>query len=119
MNNINVSNSIIGTLNTGSIGVVDQSISALVQTGDAELARAVKALSEAILKSTDLSRNQKNELMESLSVISAEAAAPKERRRSAVARTLLESAVKVTGLANDITDICQKWWPVLAAAFAV
>jgi hypothetical protein len=33
LNNINVSNSVVGTINTGSIGMVDQSITALVQTG--------------------------------------------------------------------------------------
>jgi hypothetical protein len=119
MQNINVSNSVVGTINTGSIGVVDQSISALVQTGEAELANAVKALSEAVLSSADLTSNRKNELIETLSVVAAEAAAPKERRRSSVARALLDNAIKVTGFANDIADVCQKWWPIVVAAFAV
>jgi hypothetical protein len=117
LHNINVSNSVIGTLNTGSIGTVDQSITALVQCGEPALAEAVKTLSEAILQSGDLSRNQKNELVESLSVISKEAATPKESRQNTVALALLEKAMKVTALANDITDVCQKWWPVLLAAF--
>lgn len=118
MQNINVSNSVVGTINTGSIGVVDQSISALIQVGEPELAKAVKALSEAILSSQDLTSNQKNELVETLSVISSEATAPKEKRRSVVARALLENAMKITSFANDISDVCQKFWPVLAAAFA-
>lgn len=117
MNNINVSNSVVGTINTGTIGVIDQSISALVQTGQPELAQAVKELSEAILKSGDLTSNQKAELVEGLSVVAEEASAPKERRRSSVARTILENASKVIALADDITDVCQKWWPVLMAAF--
>lgn len=119
LHNIHVNNSVVGTINTGSIGTVDQSISALVQSGEPALADAVKALSEAILQSGDLTRNQKNELVESLSVISKEAATPKESRQNTVALSLLEKAMKVTALANDITDICQKWWPVLAAAFVV
>lgn len=118
LNNIHVSNSIVGTINTGSIGTVDQSITALTQVGEPELAEAVKSLSEAILQSGDLTRNQKNELIESLSVISKEAAAPKEARQSTVALSLLEKAAKITSVANDITDICKKWWPVLAAAFS-
>lgn len=117
LHNIHVNNSVVGTINTGSIGTVYQSISALVQCGEPALAEAVKALSEAILQSADLTRNQKNELVESLSVISREAATPKESRQNTVALSLLEKAVQVTALANDITDICQKWWPVLAAAF--
>jgi hypothetical protein len=118
LHNISVSNSVVGTINTGSIGTVDQSITALIQTGEPALAEAVKSLSEAILQSGDLTRNQKNELVESLSIIAKEAAAPKEARRNTVATALLERAMKVTALANDITDVCQKWWPVLLAAFS-
>lgn len=50
LNNISVNNSVVGTINTGSLGTVDQSISALVQTGDPGLAEAIKGLSEAILQ---------------------------------------------------------------------
>lgn len=117
LHNIHVNNSVVGTINTGSIGTVDQSISALVQSGEPALAQAIKALSEAILQSGDLTRNQKNELIESLSVISKEVVTPKDARQNTVALSLLEKAMNVTALANDITDVCQKWWPVLLAAF--
>lgn len=117
MHNINLSNSVVGTINTGTIGSVDQSISALIQTGEPDLANAVKELSEAILRSADLTLNQRNELIETLSFISAEAATPKDRRRGVVARTLLESAAKITGLANDLCEIGQRCWPLLYAAF--
>ena len=118
LHNISVNNSVVGTINTGSIGTVDQSISALVQCGEPALAEAVKTLSEAILQSGDLTRNQKNGLIENLSVISKEAATPKDARQNTVALALLEKAMKVTALANDITDICQKWWPVLLTTFS-
>ena len=119
LHNISVNNSVIGTINTGSIGTVDQSISALVQIGEPKLAEAIKALSETILQSGDLTRNQKNELVESLSVISKEAVTPKDARQNTVALSLLEKAMKVTALANDIADVCQKWWPVLIATFEI
>ena len=119
LHNISVNNSVVGTINTGSIGTVDQSITALIQTGEPALAEAVKALSEAILESGDLTRNQKNELIESLSIVAKEAASPQDARRNTVALSLLEKSMKVAELANDITDVCQKWWPVLAAAFSV
>jgi len=119
LNNISVNNSVVGTINTGSIGSVDQSISALVQLGEPALAEAIKSLSEAILQSAELTRNQRNELVEIMSVLAREAATPKEARRSTVAQTLLDKAMKITSLANDITDVCQKWWPVLVAAIGV
>jgi hypothetical protein len=117
MNNISVKNSVVGTINTGSIGTVDQSISALIQLGESESAEAFKSLAEAILQSGDLTRNQQNELIEILSVLSKEAATPPQSRENSVAHTLLEKAIKISSVANDITDICQKWWPVLAAVF--
>lgn len=117
LNNISVTNSVVGAINTGSIGTIDQSISALVQIGEQNLSEAIKALSEAILQSGDLSRNQKNELIECLSVISKEAATPNEVRQNTAALSLLEKAMKVTALANDVADVCQKYWPVLVAAF--
>lgn len=117
MNNIKVSNSVVGTINTGSIGTVDQSISALIQTGEPALADAIKQLSEAVIGSGDLTQNQKNELIESLSVIAGEAASPKERHRKTVVASLLERATQITSVASDITDVCQKLWPVIQAAF--
>jgi hypothetical protein len=117
LNNILVSNSVVGTINTGSIGTVDQSISALVQVGTPELAEALKSLSEAVLQSNDLTRNQRNEVIEALSVIAKEAVTPPEMRQNTVAQSMLENAIKITSLANDIGDVCQKWWPVLVAAF--
>jgi hypothetical protein len=38
-------------------------------------------------------------------------------RQNTVAQSMLENAIKITSLANDIGDVCQKWWPVLVAAF--
>ncbi len=117
LHNIHVSNSVVGFINTGSIGTVDQSISALIQTGKPEMADAVKNLSEAILRSGDLTPNQKNELIESLSVIVKEAVTPKETRQNTVALSLLEKAKNATSVAKDISEICQKLWPVLHAVF--
>ncbi len=57
--NIHVNNSVVGTINTGSIGTVDQSITALTQSGEPALAQAIKGLSEAILQSGDLTQNPK------------------------------------------------------------
>ena len=117
MNNISVNNSVVGTINTGSIGTIDQSISALIDLGESESANAIKKLTEAILQSGDLTKNQSKELIEILSVLAKEAATPPETRKNSVANILLEKAIKISSVANDITDICQKWWPVLAAVF--
>jgi hypothetical protein len=118
LNNIKVSNSVVGTINTGSIGTVDQSISVLQQAGEPGVAEALKALSEAVLRSGDITANQRNALIETLSVLAREAASPKETRQNTVAVSLIERASKVTELANDVADVCAKYWPVLLATFS-
>lgn len=117
LNNINVSNSVVGTINTGTIGTVDQTISALIQLGEPTLAEAVKKLSESIISSNDLSKSQQNELMEVISAVSAEAASPPEKRKNTVAKMLLEQGSKTIILANDIADVFQRYWPVLVDFF--
>jgi hypothetical protein len=117
LNNIAVNNSVVGTINTGSIGSLDQSISALVQLNEPQLAQAFKELSEAILQSGDLTKNQRNELVEALNAISREAATPPDNRQNTVALSLLERAEKITSMANDISEICQRCWPAIAAIF--
>jgi hypothetical protein len=53
LNNIHVSNSEIGVLNTGVIENVDSALTVLKQEGNAELAAAVTDLSEAVIKASD------------------------------------------------------------------
>jgi len=117
LNNINVSNSVVGTINTGTIGAVDQTISALIQLGEPSLAEGIKSLTEAVIGSSDLSENQKNELIEILGAVASEAATPKEERKNLVVKTLLERGEQILSVANDITDVAQKWWPVLLGVF--
>src|SRR5690606_26935913 len=109
-----VSNSVVGSINTGSIGTIDQSITVLKQMGEQDVGSALKGLSEAVLKSGDLTTNHKNEIIEILSVLSREAASPKESRQRTIAAPLLEKASKLTSMAADISDVCSKLWPVVA-----
>ena len=118
LNNISVNNSVVGSINTGSIGSLDQSISVLVQLSEPGLAHAFKELSEGILKSNDLTGNQRNELIESLNIIAKEAATPPDQRQNTVALALLDRVQMITSIATDISDLCQRYWPVIAAVFA-
>ena len=117
LNNINISNSVVGTINTGYLNSVDQTITALNGLGESSIAEAIKELTEATIKSNDLGTNQKNELIEILGVLASEAATPSEERKRVITKNLLERGIQLTKLANDITEITQKWWPVLLVAF--
>ena len=118
MNNIHVSNSVIGTINTGSIGTIDQTISALIQLGEVSIATAVKELTEAIINSSNLTPNQKNKLVETISFVSTEAATPKENRKTAIGVDLLDNGLKIIKVADDLFDVYQKYWPILVSVFS-
>ena len=64
MNNISISNSQIGVLNTGSIEKIDAAIT-LSKGTDAEIvARHINNLIDAVIQSNDIDNNEKNEIID-------------------------------------------------------
>jgi len=106
LNNIHVSNSEVGVLNTGTIENVDATVTVLKTEGNMELAEAVTALSEAVIKSREIADNDKNKILELLSSLSEEALAPKEKRKTAVAKILLS---ELSDMLGGITTISAIW----------
>lgn len=106
LNNIHVTNSEIGVLNTGTIENVDSTVTVLKTAGNAELANAITALTEAVIKSTEISVNQKDQALELLGTLSEEAVAPKEKRKLAVVRVLLS---ELSGVLGGVASLAQVW----------
>jgi hypothetical protein len=98
-NNITIKDSTVGVVNTGYIGTVDSAISVLEDSGDKAAADALRKLSEEVANATQISAQVKNDVLELLSVLAAEAAAPKEQRRSRAMLAMAESlALYLKGL---------------------
>ncbi|WP_139800624.1 hypothetical protein [Geothermobacter hydrogeniphilus] len=106
LNNIHVTNSEIGVLNTGTIQSMDGTVTILKSDGNPEIATAVTSLSEAIIKSAEISTNQKNQILELITSIAEEVVAPKEKRKTAVAKALLSELSTVLG---GITSLSSVW----------
>ncbi len=106
LNNIKIDNSTIGVLNTGNIETVDVAITSLKQSGDQSVGTALLAVSEAILANAEINNELKNHLVEILSVLAAEATAPKERRRNTAMRPLLS---ELATLMSGIGSLSQLW----------
>jgi len=109
LNNIHVSNSEIGVLNTGTIENVDSTVTVLKSEGSTALAAAVTMLSEAVIKSAEVNAEQKNQILELLGTLSQEAVAPKEKRKLSVARTLL---TELSGILSGVSTLAQVWQKV-------
>lgn len=119
LNHIQVTNSNIGVLNTGNLEIIDSAITQLNQdAGAAGVSKAISELVNAIGASNELSPEKRNEAIEILSVIASEATAPKDKRRGAVIKPLLNSLGTIIQSAASLIQIWQSLGPVIAAFFA-
>lgn len=115
MHNINVNNSTVGVINSGSIGTIDAAITVLKQSDDTRLVEALKKLSEAIISSNEIQTDAKNQLLEILSVLSAEATAPKEQRHTTVISALMSRFHELVSLTKDLSALWAQWGPVITS----
>jgi hypothetical protein len=118
LNNIKVDRSTIGVLNTGIIGTVDAAVTVLKQSGEPNAAEIFSKLTESVANDSELTSDQKNQILELLSVLSTEATAPKAKRRGAAMMPLLG---RLSTLASGTAAVAQLWAqysPTIARLFS-
>ena len=91
LNNINVEKSVIGSINTGNIGQIDVALSNIRNGGDDKLADNIKEFTEAVLASTELTIEMKNEIVEQLSFLSGQATVPQESQKRSIIKPILST----------------------------
>ena len=120
LHNINVSNSNIGVLNSGQLEIIDTAITQLNQEAGSEaVSAAVSKLAAEIASSNELSIETKNEALEILSLIAAEATSPKEKRRGAAIKPLLGSLGTIIQSAAGLIQIWQSVAPTITQFFGL
>ena len=117
LNNIKIDRSTIGVLNTGAIETVDSAVTVLKNSGDGQLAAAILELSQAVLNSGAVTADTKAKTVDILSVLASEATAPKERRRVAAIRPLLQEIATLIGGVVGLAEIWDRVRPILESAF--
>lgn len=116
LNNITISQSNIGVLNTGTVGTIDGAIGVLNGT-DREAAQAVKAATEAIANATDLAASEKNRVLELISIVASEGAAPKSKRRGEAMRTILRDISSLLTGSAAVSKLWETLKPVIEELF--
>ena len=116
-NHIAISNSQIGVLNTGNIQNLNQTIDTLYSTSHKELADNIKNFSEAILNASELQKEQKDEVLESLDLITKELFQKPESRKKTVAKSLMAGISKTVELAANSMTVWQGLHPLLQKFF--
>jgi hypothetical protein len=117
-NSINIRDSNVGVVNTGQLTQVDTAITTIARQGNAQLAAALKSLTEVVLANSALSSPAKKEAVEILSTLSGEATLPANQRKSSIGRTLISRLKEVLGVGADVVEATKDALDIVATAFA-
>ena len=116
LNNIKIDRSTIGVLNTGIITNLDSAVTALNEQGQSALGNGLANFTQAVIAS-ELAPATKEQVIELLSTLSAEATAPPETRRRALLRPLLSEVATLVGGAAGLIALWEPVKALLEAAF--
>lgn len=115
---IDVTNSQIGTLNLGTIvGDVENHLSAIGGPEAEEGREALHRLAQAVIDQENLTDGSRRELLEQIDLLAEEAARPPERRRSAVARSILAGLAASLSAAGGLAEVWAAAGPTLVHFF--
>ena len=112
-NNIQVKDSIIGTINTGNVKKLDSSVSAMRCENRQELADAIQQLTQTILNAPDLEPSDKDSALECLSFLSDQALTPEMERQPTVGKTIISTLEKILANTGSVASI----WSVVKPLF--
>ncbi len=118
---IHLSNSTIGILNTGEIEDVQSisvNVSTLAESGHAEIAKAIKELTEAVAANQNLPADDRAYLLENLEELSRQAALPPEQRaKSGVIKSLVSGLAGSLSAAGGLAEVWSTWGAPIRAFF--
>ena len=109
MHNIHVADSVVGSINTGTVQTVDVNITYLKQGGNKDLAEAIQTLAEAIANEPSLKSDEKNNLLDQVAYLSEQASAAAKDRKRGVIKAAMDSLGSFAQGANAITTITNAW----------
>ena len=117
LNNIHISDSQIGVVNTGTVQTIDAAVTTIRNDGDAGLSQALTELTEAVIGDESLSDETRQEALDLIGTVSTEASLPQEKRRKAVIRPLVKEIGQILQGSAAAAVIYEKVLPILQGLF--
>lgn len=122
-NGIIISNSNIGILNTGEIEDIQSisvNITSLSESGAHEVAEAIKQITEAVSKSSDLAATNKSMVLEQLEELSEQALLPAENRsKPGILKAIISTLATTLGAAGGLAEVWSTWGPAIQKFFGL
>jgi hypothetical protein len=104
LNSLTIQDSVVGAVNQGSVQSMNVSLSNINQTNSKE-AQIVKAFTEMMLKSQELEKEQKEEILEQLTYLTTQLTKPKEKRNHPVIKAMITGITSILKGSKILLDI--------------
>ena len=122
LNTLSISGGTYGLLNVGDlhhIKQIDTQVTTLADFGDLEVAKAIKALAEAVAGNKEIADLQRHEILDQLNELSQQAATVRTgQARAGVVRALLMGLATSLSAAGGLAEVWSTWGPVIEDFFA-
>ena len=116
---IKVSESNIGVINTGTLFNLETGIKVIQNRGDKELANGVKELTQAVLDSSEINDELRREMAEQLEFLVTEALAGKDKQRKSLARNVISDISQSIATIASLLTIWNSLKPLLQLYFGL
>ncbi len=117
-NNINISDSVVGSLNLGEAKKIDVSIEMFKNSHNNEIIAPLKEFTEAVIKEQKLNKELKNEILEQLSFLSSQANLPENKKaKKSIAKPLFNRIKEAVQLLPSLISLWEKLQPLLEQHF--
>ena len=103
-NKISINNSVVGSVNTGTIHSLNVSLSQ-IHTSNPEVASLLKQFIEAVAKEAQFSATVKQELLERLSFIAGQVTLPKQEQKHSLMAPILKSIGETVTHINSLMEL--------------
>lgn len=116
--NVNVANSVVGAINTGTVRSLSVKMDYLTNhQPTADVGKALKELTTAVLSAETLAANTKDEAAVQLTFLADQAALAPKQRQKALAGPILGALQTTLSVTADLLAVWNQWGPILVAFF--
>jgi hypothetical protein len=119
--NIHLINSQVGVLNSGqlqNVESIDVNLNQLQESGHADVAEAIRQLTQAVTESQEIQDEDKSTVLEQLEELSQQAVlAPDQRAKGGVLKAVATTVATILGAAGSLAEVWSTWGPVIRRFF--
>lgn len=118
-NLINIDRSIIGTVNTGKIDSLNQSMNNINNQVNPDIAKILAQFTEAMLRSQEINESTKEQLLEEIAFLSEQILVNKSLQKKSMLKRVLDSIKDKLSTAAALLTVWDKLYPILKTYFGV